>query len=126
VASGLCIAKDFVTVFNNELYSVVFGVHVGHFTFQAVVSHNSRCEDDGQVLRCHLHHRISVCLLLREQQKNGRQGLTKFSLSLTATRARWKIKNSRQSRCLGGSMLKVFLRCVQRSLSSSIAKICVS
>jgi len=66
VASNLCIAKYFVTVFNNELYSVVLGVHVGHFTFQTVVSHNSRREDDGQVLRCHLHHRISVLSFVEE------------------------------------------------------------
>lgn len=54
VALDLCIAKYFVTVFDNELYSVVFRVHIGHFTVQAVVSHYSGCEDDGQVLRCHL------------------------------------------------------------------------
>lgn len=46
---------------------------------------------------------------------------TKFSLSRFATRTRWKIKNSRQSRCLGGSMLTVFRRCVQRSALSSMA-----
>lgn len=75
----------------------------------------------GVILVCMLvyeHHRHREG---RKSQGGGGGRHTKFSLSRLATRARWKTRNSRQSRCLGGNMLIVFRRCVERSAESSIA-----
>lgn len=50
------LAEDLFDVFNDELHGVIFRVHVGHFAFQAVVSHDSRCEDHCEILGSHLAH----------------------------------------------------------------------
>jgi hypothetical protein len=41
-------------IFDDELNSVVFGMHVGHFAFEAVVSHDRWCKDYSEILGCHL------------------------------------------------------------------------
>lgn len=46
------------------------------------------------------------------------KNLTKFSRSRLATRARWNIRNSRVSRCFGGSRFTVFWRWAHRSAVS--------
>jgi hypothetical protein len=43
-----------IAVLDNKLHSVVFGMHVGHFSLKAMISHDRRCEDHGKILRCHL------------------------------------------------------------------------
>lgn len=97
-------AEDFVTVFDDELHCVILGVHVAHLSFEAGVAHNGGCKDDSEVLGGHLDW-VSGELAAQDGERH-----TKFSLSRKATRARWKIRNSRQSRCFGGSILKVLLR----------------
>jgi hypothetical protein len=52
----LSAAEDFVAVFDDELDGIILGMHVGHFAFQACISHYSRCKDNSKVLRCHLKH----------------------------------------------------------------------
>ena len=107
----------FVTVFDNKLHCGVLRMHVCHFAFHTMVSHNRGCKDDSKILGCHLGG-VSKLLLNYDPQKREH---TKFSLFRLATRSRWNIKNSRQSRCFAGSMLKVRLRWVHRSFSSSTA-----
>ncbi len=46
--------KDGVAMFDKELYRDILCVHVGHFLLDVVVSHDSRREHHGQVLRGHL------------------------------------------------------------------------
>lgn len=50
----LSIGEDVMAVFYDELYRIVLRVHVGHFSFQAVVPHNGRREDDSKIFGCHL------------------------------------------------------------------------
>lgn len=47
---------------------------------------------------------------------------TKFSLSRLATRARWNMRNSRQSRCCCGSKSTVLRRCTHRSSISGMSR----
>jgi len=42
------------TVLDDELNGFIFGVHIGHFTFEAGISHNRGCEYNGKILWCHL------------------------------------------------------------------------
>lgn len=54
VVCCLCVAEDLVAILDDELHGIVFGVHVGHFAFQAVIPHYRRREDYSQVLGRHL------------------------------------------------------------------------
>ena len=48
------LAEDLFDVFDDELHGVIFRVHVGHFAFEAVVSHDGWCEDDCEIFGSHL------------------------------------------------------------------------
>lgn len=105
-----------MAVLDDKLHGVVLCVHVCHFALETGITHNSWREDHRKIFRCHLSNTLG------KDKRNNDVEHTKFSLSLDATRARWKMRNSRQSRCFGGSMLNVFVRCKHRSWSSSIAR----
>jgi hypothetical protein len=47
-------AEYFVAVLDDKLHCIVFGMHVSHFSINAEISHDRRCEDHGKILRCHL------------------------------------------------------------------------
>jgi hypothetical protein len=64
----LSIRKDIVAVLDDELYSIVFRMHVSHFPFQTVVSHDGRRKDDGKVFRSHL----IIVSRTRGATRNGR------------------------------------------------------
>lgn len=106
-------------VFNNELHGLITSMSVGYFTLNVGVSHDRRSEDDGDVMWCHLEY-----VNFGNWKVYVEKGRTRFSDDLRITRARWKIKNSRVSRCLGGRVLIVFLTWEHRSWSSSIARLC--
>jgi hypothetical protein len=44
----------FVAVLNNELHGCIFGMHVSHFSINAVISHDRWREDHCKILGCHL------------------------------------------------------------------------
>lgn len=46
--------KYLVAVLDDELNGIVFGMHVAHLPFQTVVSHDSGCKNDSNILGGHL------------------------------------------------------------------------
>jgi hypothetical protein len=44
----------FIGIFNDKLNGIVLRMHVGHFAFQIVVSHDGRREDNCKVFGSHL------------------------------------------------------------------------
>lgn len=107
--TNLGTAEYFMTILDDELDSVVSGLHVCHLALEAVVTHDRGREDYSKIFGGHLYD-ISMPRSTRHIWEH-----TRFSLFLRATRARWKIKNSKQSRCFCGSRLNVCRRCAQRS-----------
>ena len=63
---SLVFREDNVTVFDNELNSEVFGVHVCHLALDSSVSHDGRRKNHGKVLGRHLHH-VSTRRLVASQ-----------------------------------------------------------
>lgn len=110
----LILREDDVAVFDNELNSEVLGVHVGHLAFYRPIPHNGGREDNCQVLGRHLFL-VNECPNIID-----RMLLTRFSRSRLATRARWNMRNSRQSLCFCGKALNVFRR--WSYFSSSVVK----
>jgi hypothetical protein len=53
-------AEYVMTVLDDKLDGVIFGVHVGHLAVEVGVSHNRGSKDNGQVLGCHLRC-VSIC-----------------------------------------------------------------
>ena len=68
-----------MAVLDDELHGVVFGVHVGHFAFQAVVPHYGGRKDDCEVLWCHLEdistNRVDEVMLRRDKPNSRFLGL---------------------------------------------------
>ncbi len=54
VSEKLGTAENLVTILDNELDSIISGLHVCHLALQAVIPHDSRREDDSKVLWRHL------------------------------------------------------------------------
>lgn len=52
------IVEYLVAVLEDELDGVVLRVHVRHLALEAVVAHDCRCEDYGEVLGCHLRKEL--------------------------------------------------------------------
>lgn len=118
ISGSLSILENRITVLNDKLYRKVLGVHVCHFTLKTCIAHNGRCKHDSQVLGRHLEEYVSE---IDNQQWVPH---TKFSGSRWATRARWNMRNSRQSRCRWGIEANVLRRWSLRSSSSTMAVNC--
>lgn len=52
IPSGL--GENVMRILDDKLHGKILSVHICHFSLDIVISHNSRCEDHGKILRGHL------------------------------------------------------------------------